>query len=137
MATTWEDAQDKWLFRLATMYKRSSQICSTTLVQHLLEMQWIMWENKNYILHNKDHIWQKNKRNLWGEEISDRFDSDMEETFLQGDIKILMGKGKVLKMDDSPKQQWLRSIKRAIIRKRVKEIITHIDQVSNALRNWL
>ena len=64
VATTWEDAQEKWLVRLATRYKRSSQVWSNTLVQQLLKMQWSMWESRNNILHDKDHTWQKSKRVL-------------------------------------------------------------------------
>ena len=73
-----------------------------------------MWESRNNILHDKDHTWQKSKRALWDGEISNIFKSNMEESFLQEDMKFFRwGKEKVLKMDDNPKKQWLGSIKRA------------------------
>ena len=46
------------------------------------------------------------------------------------------GKEKVLKLDDNPKQQLLRSIEQSRIRKRVKENAP-IRRARNALRNWL
>ena len=42
----------------------------------------------------------------------------------------------VIRLDDNPKQQWLRSIEQARIRKTVKEN-TSIRRAINALRNWL
>ena len=61
----------------------------------------------------------------------------MKEIFLQEDMKFIKwGKEMVLKMDDNPKQQWLRSIEQARIRKRVKES-AHKKRARNALRNWL
>ena len=96
-----------------------------------------MWENRNEILHNKDHIWQRRKRAILDEEISKIFNSDIRESFLQEDMKFLKwGKEKVLKLDDNPKQQWLRSIEQSRIRKRVKENAP-IRRASNALSNWL
>ena len=137
VATTWEDAQEKWLIRLSTRYKRSSQVWSTTLVQQLLQTQWNMWENRNEILHNKDHIWQKRKRALWDEEIYTIFNSNIRESFLQEDMKFFKwGRNKVIELDDNPKQQWLKSIEKARTRKTVKENAP-VRGASNALRNWL
>ena len=96
-----------------------------------------MWENRNEILHNKDHIWQRRKRAMWDEEISNIFNTAIRESFLQEDMKFLKwGKEKDLKLDDNPKQQWLRSIEQSRIRKIVKENAP-IRRASNALRNWL
>ena len=137
VATTWEDAQEKWLIRLSTRYKRSSQVWSTTLVQQLLQTQWNMWENRNEILHNKDHIWQKRKRAQWDEEIYTIFNSNIRESFLQEDMKFFKwGRNKVIELDDNPKQQWLKSIEQARVRKIVKENAP-VRGASNALRNWL
>ena len=96
-----------------------------------------MWENRNEILYNKDHIWQRGRRSLWDEEISNIFNSNIKESFFQEDGNFFKWvKYKVLKLDDNPKQQWLRSIEQARIRKTVKEN-AHIRRASNALRNWL
>ena len=96
-----------------------------------------MWKNRNEILHNKDHIWQKRKRALWDEEISTIFNSNIRESFLQQDMKFFKwGKNKVLELDDNPKQQWLKSIEQARVRKTVKENAP-TRGASNALRNWL
>ena len=66
-----------------------------------------MWENRNEILHNKDHIWQKRKRALWDEEIYTIFNSNIRESFLQEDMKFFKwGRNKVLELDDNPNQQW-------------------------------
>ena len=59
--------------------------------KQLLQIQWSIWENRNEILHNKDHIWQSNKQALSDKEISNIFDSDMEYSFLQGDMIFLNG----------------------------------------------
>ena len=135
VTTTWEDAQEKWLIRLSTRYKRSSQVWSTTLVQQLLQTQWNMWENRNEILHNKDHIWQKRKRALWDEEISTIFNSNIRESFLQENMNFFKwGRNKVLELDDNPKQQWLKSIKQARIRKNFKEN-DPVRRAINKLRN--
>ena len=137
VATTWEDAQEKWLIRLSTRYKRSSQVWSTTLVQQLLQTQWNMWENRNEILHNKDHIWQKRKRAQWDEEIYTIFNSNIRDSFLQEDMKFFKwGRNKVIELDDNPKQQWLKSIEKARTRKTVKENAP-VRGASNGLRNWL
>ena len=96
-----------------------------------------MSENRNEILHKKNHIWQRRKRALWDEEIPNIFNSNIKESFLQEDMKFFKwGKDKVLELDDNSKQQWLRSIEQARIRKTVKENAP-VRRASNALRNWL
>ena len=55
LATTWEDAQEEWLIRTATRFKRSSQRWSATVVEYLLKIHLNMWENRNKILYDNDH----------------------------------------------------------------------------------
>ena len=54
------------------------------LVQQLLKIPWSMLESRNDILHDRDNVCQREKRALWDGEISNIFDSNMEENFLQG-----------------------------------------------------
>ena len=136
IATTWEDAQEKWLVRTATRFKRSSRRWSTILVHNLMQLQWIMWENRNSVLHDPDHLWKQRKREAWNEEITSYFNFFKDEEFLPKDSRYFMqGEATVLGYPDDLKIQWLESVRQAEVRKTKYD--EYIKRSREYLRNWL
>ena len=48
----WKDAQDEWLKRMATKWKKSVRKWSGTVIQVTLEVTWGMWVHRNATLHD-------------------------------------------------------------------------------------
>ena len=46
-----------------------------------------MWVNRNDTLHDKDHIWQKNKRARWDSKIASIFNDNIQDNFLPEDLR--------------------------------------------------
>ena len=45
-----------------------------------------MWVNRNDTLHDKGHIWQKNKRARWDSKIVAVFNENIQDNFLPEDL---------------------------------------------------
>lgn len=57
MSQSWRSAQDKWLIRQATRWKKSSLKWSAKFVRLTLDLSWGMWEHRNQVLHAPTHPW--------------------------------------------------------------------------------
>ena len=53
----WQDAQEEWIQKKSTKWKRSTKKWSIKLVTASLELAWKMWENRNEYLHSDKHHW--------------------------------------------------------------------------------
>ena len=135
-ATTWEDAQEKWIIRTATRFKRSSHKWAATLVEQIFRIQWKMWESRNTVLHDPEHLWKKREREKWNAEINVAFTSFNAGNFLpSANIYFTNNQKTVLQYPDELKVQWLASIKNEIRRKRRRD--ENNRRLGENLRQWL
>ena len=86
-AHQWQLAQDDWIKRQHTKWKRSSQVWARQLVLNLFHMIRSMWETRNSILHGPNHLWRVEKREKWNQEITQLFDLYDPNHWLQNDKK--------------------------------------------------
>ena len=111
IATTWEDAQEKWLIRQGTRYKQSSRNWAATLVEYIFRIQWKMWENRNKQLHDPEHPWKQQVRAERNEEIKQLFEERNNQEFSRYDHRFFRhGINTVLGYPDNLKNQWIASV---------------------------
>ena len=65
----WQDAQKEWLIQDSTKWKLSHTSWSTGLVKGLFHLIRGMWDQRNLILHDKNHRWIKDKRREWDRQV--------------------------------------------------------------------
>ena len=53
-----------------------------------------MWLNRNDTLHDKDHIWKKNKRAQWDSKIAAIFNENIQGNFLPEDLRFFRNEKK-------------------------------------------
>jgi hypothetical protein len=59
----WRLAQDRWLQRIATRYKKSVNIWAAKFVRSNALIGWTLWEQRNAYLHSDEHPWKLGPRN--------------------------------------------------------------------------
>lgn len=57
LACDWQLAQDDWLMRQSTRWKKSSLQWAIKFVRLSLDLIWGMWEHCNAVLHDPSHPW--------------------------------------------------------------------------------
>ena len=95
-----------------------------------------MWVHRNSILHDPDHFWQKQKRDIWDQEIKQIFTTFDEDTYSVRDLRYFKQGAKiVLNYPDELKTQWLAAVQSAKIRKLRKE--QNIRKSSDVMARWM
>ena len=114
----WQDAQKEWLIHDSTKWKTSATTWSARVVKELFYLIRGMWDNRNLILHDKDHKWKKKRRKEWDRSIREFYRLFQTETWNDKDKRFFAkNKGIVLSYDDAQKQQWLTSVQQAYNRR--------------------
>ena len=115
LARGWDDAQEEWLTRTATKYKKSVRKWSETVIQSILEVTWGMWEHRNTTLHDENHPWRIAARRVLEDSIHDEYQRHPLEPILTKDKHLFSHTMDHLikNYDDEMKIQWLSSVKLA------------------------
>ena len=110
----WQLAQDKWICRQHTTWKKSSHVWAGNLILHLFHLIRTMWEHRNSILHDPNHIWQAQKRENWDTIIRQYFYTYDPDHWLRNDRRFFSRHlSTVLNYPDEVKQQWIDSVRKA------------------------
>ena len=88
------------------------------------------------VLHDPDHLWQRETRNTWNEEIKQYFGYYKDKKLLPKDNRyFIQGEEVVLGYPDDLKKQWLEAVRHAKVRKMRYE--NQFKQIGKSLTNWL
>ena len=113
-AGQWQLAQDLWICRQHTRWKKSSRAWAGNLVLYLFHLVRSMWEHRNSILHDPNHIWQAQKRENWDTIIRQYFYTYDPDHWLSDDRRFFNRRlSTVLNYPDEVKQQWISSVRKA------------------------
>jgi hypothetical protein len=134
----WEDAQERWLVRIATKWKRSSSLWLTRLLLVTWEVSFAAWDFRNKILHDPLHPWKRQRIQDLDSAIASDFSTFWPQDFLNLDRCLFGSSADHMQVHHSiaQKEQWLESV--AMARLRMSQSRTMA--MSNArllMRNWL
>ena len=97
-----------------------------------------MWENRNSILHDQEHLWKRQQREAWNEEVALYFNYYKDNQFLPRDSRYFkQGETTVLGYPDDLKEQWLEAVRYAEVRKTRHEEKEQRRRTRESILNWL
>jgi hypothetical protein len=112
VAKGWTDAQQLWLDRVSTRWKRSASSWATKLIFLGMEIFWDSWEHRNSVLHHEDHHWNLELRH---ERLSDmlKLHRELNTRYAPSHLRWLLkhNSDSLKAMSDEQQQQWLTSAK--------------------------
>ena len=115
----WEDAQEEWIQRKYSKWKRSATKWAFKLINASLELSWKMWENRNECLHDEHHPWQCEGENSTNITIQELYEDYQDKIYLERDRKLFDTHVETkLALPLRKKKEWLCSVFAAQTRKR-------------------
>ena len=138
LVTLWEDAQKQWIVKTSTRWKRSSRNWSKKLVIWLIELPWLMWENRNIILHDNDHPWKWQPRENLKNSVRALYTNYTNENYRVDNKKYFaIPLNKLLEESNERIKQWINSVEAANRRFACSPNSDNTVSRSNTLSRWL
>jgi hypothetical protein len=114
----WRDAQQEWIKHQATRWKYSTKGWTISLILHLKEIPWIMWENRNDYLFHHENPWNTAEADHVKTEIQQAMNTYHPSKILRRDQRLFrIPLDKLLNYSANKQSLWLNSIKAAYARK--------------------
>ena len=80
------------------------------LIKKLLEIAWDLWDLRNGIYHDRDHLWKDEERGVLIIEIRRQFDMGTSSLLPRDHSKLSGNPEDILKLPDDQQKQWLASM---------------------------
>ena len=108
---TWQRAQERWLIRVSTKWKKSSRVWAPSLASGLFALKRNMWDHRKLFLHSLEQKWIRIKREACDGQVKDYFTTYMEKYWNLEDKKLFRQCLRdFLALLDEAKQQWIESV---------------------------
>ena len=85
LAHSWTDAQQEWINRITTRWKKLVAKWKTLVIRSIGEVLWHMWDHRNYILFHPKQQWNLSIRKERTQDIIYKLSLYQEELFLPED----------------------------------------------------
>ena len=86
---------------------------TSKLITRLIDIQWAMWEHRNYILHHPKHPWKKHRHQDLQHEILQQLEEGDEGLLPQHKNMLEVTSDRVATWTAQQKEQWLTSVRNA------------------------
>jgi hypothetical protein len=138
LSKKWEDAQERWIIRCSTKWKRSSKKWLTKLVQAIWEVSREMWEHRNGVLHHPLHPWKLRKVRDLTERIKTEFAEYDEASFMPKDRRLFRSSAQHMleHHTEGQRELWVQSVDMARLRMMQTKILASTGS-SIFMQNWL
>jgi hypothetical protein len=138
LSKKWEDAQERWIIRCSTKWKRSSKLWLSKLVQATWEVAREMWVHRNSVLHHPSHPWKQRRVKELAARITTEFEEYEEVHFLPIDRRLFKSSAAHMLEHHSEGRQelWIQSVDMARLRM-LQTTTLACTNSSLFMHNWL
>ena len=138
LSKKWEDAQEWWIIRNSTKWKRSSKKWLTKLIQAIWEVSREMWEHRNGILHHPLHSWTRKLAEDLAAQITREFEDYDPSHFLPLDQWLFCSSAEHMLTHHSRErqEQWIQSVTMARMRMTQTQTLV-LTNSQLFMQNWL